>query len=383
MVAIHLRVIITRSNPVAPDPRVEKLAHSLMESNHDVRIVCWDRTGEWQTHAARNDLSILRLHVPAQFGKGMQNLPHLLRWEFRLLRWLYRNQASFDVIHACDFDTILPAMIVGKLFHKKIVYDIFDFYADHLRATPEAVRRWIGLVDVWVVSHVDALILADESRREQIRGGNPKRVEIVYNTPMDMQVEAGSFAKPENSKLHLAFVGLLQIERGLLELFEVLARHPDWSLDLAGFGGDEGILLPKASALPNVRCHDRVPYGVAIKIMSGADILIATYDPAIPNHRYASANKLFEAMMLAKPIIVADGTNMDRIVTQYHCGLSVKYGDVHALEHALMNIAQDERLRRKLGDAGRHAYETQFHWDIMDRRLSKLYTFLSGDTAGL
>jgi len=40
-------VVITRSNPVAPDPRVEKIARALQGKGYRVSIVAWDRSGQF------------------------------------------------------------------------------------------------------------------------------------------------------------------------------------------------------------------------------------------------------------------------------------------------------------------------------------------------
>ncbi len=63
--------------------------------------------------------------------------------------------AEYDVIHACDFDTILPAILIKSLYGKRLVYDIFDFYADHLRATPMIIKMIIRRVDLWAIGRAD------------------------------------------------------------------------------------------------------------------------------------------------------------------------------------------------------------------------------------
>jgi glycosyltransferase involved in cell wall biosynthesis len=123
----------------------------------------------------------------------------------------------------------------------------------------------------------------------------------------------------------------------------------------------------------NVRWHGRLPYPRAIQISAAADILIATYDPAIRNHRYSSPNKVFEAMLLGKPIIVAQDTNMDRIINQADCGVVIPYGDIPALEAALLRLQNDLDLRLRLGGNARQAYDTVYSWKIMQSRLLELY----------
>ena len=148
---------------------------------------------------------------------------------------------------------------------------------------------------------------------------------------------------------------------------------------MAGFGGDEAALVEAAARMPNVRWHGRVDYAAAISLSQSADALFATYDPSIPNHRYSSPNKVFEAMMLGKPVVVAANTNMDRMIEQANCGLVVPYGDEDALEQALSRLACDPDLRRRLGECARQAYESTYSWAVMAARLRKLYAdLLSG-----
>jgi glycosyltransferase involved in cell wall biosynthesis len=81
-------------------------------------------------------------------------------------------------------------------------------------------------------------------------------------------------------------------------------------------------------------------------------------------------------MMLGKPIIVAQDTNMDRIINQTECGLVVKYGDASALESALVRLETEPELCMRLGAKARIAYESTYSWKIMQDRLLKLYADL-------
>ena len=41
------RVMLIRSNPVNPDPPVEKMADTLLKQGYQVTIVGWDRYGKY------------------------------------------------------------------------------------------------------------------------------------------------------------------------------------------------------------------------------------------------------------------------------------------------------------------------------------------------
>lgn len=367
------RVLILRSNPVHSDPRVDKIARTLGVAGYAVQVLGWDFTGTYPPQEDRGEYRLQRLRLPVNFGRGLQNLGYELRWQLKLFGWLHRQRESFEVLHACDFDTVLPALVIGRLYGKRVIYDIFDFYADMLRQTPAVIVQTIRRVDLWAINQADGVILADDSRFRQIAGATPRRSVVIYNSPRD---DAGQDPAPPGSpagELVLAYVGLLQRERGLFELIDAFADRPGWRLEMGGSGAEAEALVAAAARLPNFHWHGRLPYDQALALNACADVLIATFDPAIPNHRYSSSNKMFEAMMLGKPIIVARDTNMDRLVEAHRCGLVVTYGDRAELAQALDRFSTDIPFREQCGRNARAAYEQIYNWQIMQNRLLDFY----------
>lgn len=366
-----MRVVFLRSNPVAPDPRVEKQAQTLVDRGYKVMIVGWDRYGIAPEKEDTYYGKIQRIRIPAKFGQGINNLGAMLKWQMALLKWLLKNK--YDVIHCCDFDTVMAGFLVGKIKGVKIVYDIFDFYAEMLNNTSNIIKKIIKKIDFFIINHVDAVILADESRLKQITGTNPKLLEVIYNSPTDTYNDCSNL---QHSDFKIVYVGILQKDRGLFEAIEVVKKHPEWTMDIAGFGADEDIVKSLISGCPNIKFHGRINYQEAISLSSLADVLFATYDPSIPNNKYASPNKLFEAMMLGKPIIVSDGTSMAEIVKYENNGIVVEYGDDNLLEQALISLWTDKKTKYIMGKNSRDAYIREYQWAKMEIRLLQVYSLL-------
>jgi glycosyltransferase involved in cell wall biosynthesis len=368
------RVVVFRSNHIDPDPRVEKLAHALAKV-YAVHVVGWDRTQALPAAQKRPDFTLELFSYKSSFGSGLKNLFHLLRWQLFLLGWVIRFGRDYEVYHACDFDTILPALFGRLIYGRKVVYDIFDFYADHIRSTPEWIKRIIRWLDHQAVQRADVLILVTEAQLRQLANVKPRRLFIIYNTPYDIP-DLQLLPLDPAVKLRVAYIGILQVERSLFEMIEVMRRQPAWHFDLAGFGGDESLIVSRAQELPNISWHGRTPYPKTLSINRSADVMFSICNPQVPNYRHASANKVFESMMLGKPIIVAHDTNMDLMIEKYQCGLVVTYGNVDELEAALQRLADDPTLRRQLGQNGRKAYDEFYSWEEMERRLHELYASL-------
>jgi len=369
-------VVFLRSNPVAPDPRVDKEASALEKCGLKTAVIAWDRKNQFPKHERIGQRNIYRIKVKGEFGKSFRNMGGLIKWNLCLLDNLVKHRNKYQVIHACDFDTIIPALFCKLLFKKPVVYDVFDFYADMLRKAPNWLRKVIRKVDLFLMQFVDAVIIADDSRVKQIEGAKYKQLIVIYNSPhITLQVD-------ENRKktgLTVGYVGLLQKERGIFEMIEVIKNHPEWKMVIGGSGGEEDEVKLMVKDISNIEFIGRVPYEETISIYSDSDVMFATYDPSIPNHKYSSANKLFEAMMLGIPIIVARGTGMDEVVRKYDLGFVVEYGNKKQLEDALANIASwDEQKRREFSERARRVYQENFSWDIMEKRLIDLYEKILG-----
>lgn len=369
------RVLFLRSNPIDPDPRVEKEALALARAGYSVKALGWDRTASLPLIESKDFGEIVRLSLPAKFGTGLANLPHLLRFQLALAFYLFRERANYDVIHACDFDTLIPSLLAKTFLRKKVIYDIFDFYADMLLKVPSWMRKVVRWLDVHLMGFADAVILADETRLKQISGARPRRVSFIYNSPnLDMNSENNSKVPPLPPPLRIGYVGLLSNVRGIHTMLDVVEKNPTWILELAGFGGDEDEIRTRAEQIPNVYFHGRVSYTEGLRISANSHVLFATYDPSVPNHRFSSANKLFEAMALGRPIIVAKGTGMDALVANHNLGYVVTYGNILELEEALKDVETWtlEKWYSFLNRAQR-IFRENFSWSIQEERLVALY----------
>jgi len=145
-------------------------------------------------------------------------------------------------------------------------------------------------------------------------------------------------------------------------------------LIIAGIGSDSEMVEKYARKCKKIQYIGWVPsYEGIIKKTLEADILFRFSDPKIPKTKYESPNKLFEAMMCGKPIIVTEGASMSDIVKNVNCGLVVPYGDTNAIKEAISRLRSDLELCQLLGRNGRRAYKEKYSWDIMEERLINAY----------
>lgn len=376
----RLKVIFVRSNPVMPDPRVEKEANSLLELGYDVGILAWNRNTDSEKTSKYGTIPLERGTVPirwfnvrATFGGGIRNIFSLVIFLLLELGWLIKHRREYDVIHACDFDTVIPAFICSKLFGKKYVYDIFDYYVDAY-SVPTFIKPLIEKIDIFMIGCANAVIIVNESRYKQIEKSNPKKLFVIHNSPdiKYFQHNESQVIHNESTKPKFVYVGILSEGRMLKEIIEVFEKTKEWELHIGGFGELEEYIKGKANNNTNILFYGKIPYKTTLKLESQCDALFAVYDPSIPNHKYSSPNKFYEAMILGKPIIVAEGTGIDKIVKAENLGKTIPYTK-EALLIACRDVVSEIEQNVISSKAMVDLYNKKYSWNIMRDRLKELY----------
>lgn len=360
------KIIILRSNPVDPDPRVEKEATALC-SMAEVVVLARDRNGRSRRNEIKAHGQVKRIFLPGSDNTLILTITLLAWW---IYVFFYLLSKKFDIVHACDFDTYLPAMFATKLKKRKIVYDICDFYADTF-SQDTMIHKIVSYVDKNLIQFADLVILVDKVRLAQISPAKPKRLIYFYNVP---HIEIGPASEFDPNYFYYA--GMLSKERMIETLLEVFAQHPAWKLTLAGWGPLERLIKEYSEGHSNIHFVGRTSYEKVIANEKQSLLILAFYNPMIPNHKYASPNKLFEAIKLGKPIISNTGIAMADFIEDHQIGELIAYGNGHQLAEKIALLQNDSaRYKAYCGNCVKLA-EHEFSWQAMATELISGYRSL-------
>ena len=99
------------------------------------------------------------------------------------------------------------------------------------------------------------------------------------------------------------------------------------------------------------------------------DIVLCMYDPGILNNRFGMPNKLYTALKHGKPVIVSSGTDAERFVDLWRCGVSCEYS-IDKFKALLSSGELDniESITRR----ARIAYES-CNWQVDSKKLVEVY----------
>lgn len=368
---MNKRVLFLRSTSIIDDSRSLKEIEALVKAGYQVSIYGWDRkrkqphkTISFHNGTARLDYCSL----PCNYGGGLKNLFKMLGFQHSLAKYLKKHKETYDIIHSCDLDTGMVAVKYAKKYQKELVYDIFDYYIDaHSFSKP--IAKFLEKQEIKTINQADVTIICTEQREKQIAKAHPKKLIVIHNTPnIPTNLDQIKFKiQGDKHNIKVVYVGVLQDHRLLKEILEQLKGNDKIELHIGGFGVYENDLEQMAKEYSNIYFYGSMEYLNVLKLESQADILFATYDPQILNHKYSAPNKIYEAMALGKPIIVCKGTGIDKVVTTNHFGVAIPY-DSKAFEKAIMKIMKNNYKTEEI----KKVYSL-YHWDIMEQRLIQAY----------
>lgn len=325
-------ILLIRGNECL-EPRVQNYKHYFEEHNIPFHIVGWNRSGN--NISDSNTTYYMR---KAQYGKRIANIPNKTAWMIFAAKQIVKYRKQVSVIHACDIDAILPALLIGKFFRKRIVFDIFDWISS--LTGKGLVYSIVEALQNISFKLSDYVILCERERIKQAKVSN-KNVLVLPNIPhvevvFDKNTEDLILAERPRYKVTISYVGVYDRDRGLENLLQVVSQNPDILLNIAGFGVLENYIQKYAERFKNIKNWRRVEYAVGQTIIKNSDLMAAMYYLTSPLHKYAAPNKYYESLKLGIPLITTNSTLVGVKVNRFKTGFVI--GEtVDELEQLLSN----------------------------------------------
>lgn len=180
----------------------------------------------------------------------------------------------------------------------------------------------------------------------------PNAVDLAHFSPVDTEVAKQALGLAD--KTVMGFAGFMRPWHGLDKIIDFLGR-PDVpkSLHLVLIG-DGPALAPLQEQARRNGLHQRVTFAGIV----GHDRIsqyIAAFDIALQPRAvaYASPLKLFEYMALGKAIVAPDQPNIREVLIDGQNALLFDVDELDGLATAVIRLATDAPLRKRLGDAAR------------------------------
>ena len=366
-------IIIIKSNPKDFDPRLYKEINALIEGGFAVTLLCWDRSGKKEINDENNpNYREIKLKFKAPYGPKM--IPLIPIWWIFVFWHLLKNKANY--IHVININCIIPAFFASKIRNKKLIYEMYDTHENRIKYIPQSIRDLIIRINKFFMTAADAIIIVDESRNGELRGIPNNNVVVIYNSPPDI-LDNYKAKKQEDKLFTIFFAGGLEKYKSLEDVIQITKKIKGVKLVIAGFGSLSNEIKKESEKNPEkIEFIGKINYEEVLKRTISADLLFSLYNSKVPSFKFASSNKLFEAMMCKKPILINKGTSMVNIVKEYKCGIIVDCENINEIHEVITYLKNNPKKRNMYGENGRKAYDNFFSWNIMKKKLVSLYNNL-------
>jgi glycosyltransferase involved in cell wall biosynthesis len=289
----------------------------------------------------------------------------------------------------------------GMLHAARIAHEACVPVVLHARSVAERGDNWVRRLSMRAIRrHVSCVVAIDESVRASLEGLSG--VHVVYN-PLDDRAltdsTSASMRPSAEGLVRVTYLTGLQVFKGIRDLLEaalLLRDRSDIVFQIAGSNSRpaafhrslRGRVLHRFGFAPDVErwvrqwISDR-GLGVTVKLAGRVEpqaILAETDVLVFPSHLDGPGRSVFEAGARGIPAVVALQHRIEDVVTDGETGLIVPERDPPALAQAILRLADDAGLRRRLGQNARTRYRKQFAPQPVAGQMLGLYQALMRQT---
>jgi len=370
-----MNILMMLANSFTHDPRVYNEARSLIKAGHNVTVLGWDRKKANPPKDVKDGITVVRSYNT----KFMNLLPYDI---FKLHLWwnkgykdaseLYKKN-SFDIIHCHDFNTLPIGVKLKKKYGLPLIYDAHEIWGYMVeKDLPKWWADYYLKKEKRIIRYVDRVITVNEPLRKYYSKITHKPITIIMNCK---QLQDTKYEPPNNDKFTLLYLGGLDKSRFLLELVNVVKELPDVHCIIGGIGKPEyvKILKYKCSQVQNVNFIGKVPMEKVLPITKKADVVVCMLDPINKNSRVGLPNKVFEAAVCGRPLIITEGLYYEKIVVEKErYGLAIQHTK-EGLRDAIIKLRDNPILCEELGRNALKVAIEEFNWIRQEEKLMKVY----------
>lgn len=339
-----MKVVFLRSHAYQNDGRLARYLKICKDSNVSFVIFDWNRSDKVEN--TKNNSWHKPFNFKAKTGSGFKNIFNLFIWNFYLIFQLILFRKEYKYVHAADLDTLLPALLVSKLFNKHLIFDIYDKYSAS-RKMPKLLAKLFDWIECKGIEYANDIIIPHQSRFEQLQidklsiKGN---VHVFENIPLMSDsnlVQTDEVDDVTNSWIDfrnqfdicLAYVGIFEANhRGLENIINTISTLPRIGLIIAGSGELSSMIEECSSRCNNILFVGKITPEHAHYILDSVDVHVGFYYRTIPNHLYASPNKYYEHLFYGKALLTNEGVPPGFLVEKYDTGYAIGESQLDVIE---------------------------------------------------
>ena len=305
------KVIISVTNDLTTDQRVNKVATTLINNGFSVLLVGRSLTQNYEDDHRKYACHRLQLF----FNKGF-----LFYLEFNIRLFFFLLVNSSDILLSNDLDTLLANFIASFLKKNKLVYDSHELFTE----VPELLNRPVvkavwGFLENFLLQFIKHAYTVSDSIAQYYYKKYGVKMGVVKNVPFLKKIEHYPI-KGDCKKI--IYQGAINKDRGI-ELMISAMQYVDAKLYIVGSGDlmDEMIEHVKTSNLEHkITFLGQVHFDKLFEITCDMDLGLSFENDTCLAYRYSLPNKIFDYINAEIPLLISDLPEFRNIINKYKIG---------------------------------------------------------------
>ena len=364
------RVIISVTNDLSTDQRVDKVARSLQKLGYRVLLV-----GRLLPESAR-----LKREYPCHRMKLWFRKGPLFYAEYNLRLFFLLNAAKGDIFLANDLDTLLANYLASKLKSKPLVYDSHEYYTEvpELKGRKHVQRFWLR-IERWIFPKLKYVYTVNHSIARIYEDLYDVPVKVVRNLPESQEVNH-ILCREELGLPTDKFVVILQgaginVDRGGEELIEAMVHLPECFLVIVGSGDVVEQLKTQSRMLKisgRVLFRPKMPYEEMMQYTLCADLGVTLDKDTNLNYRFSLPNKIFDYMKAGIPVLSSNLPELRNIIDEYQIGTIVHSHNPEEIAKAIEAIRLNPEQKKQWAENTKFA-KSSLNWENQEAVLAAIF----------
>jgi glycosyltransferase involved in cell wall biosynthesis len=336
------RAIVSVTNDLVTDRRVDKTCNTLADLGFDVLLVGRKLPVSLPLTDRRYKMHRMKL----LFKKGPL---FYAEYNIRLFFFLFFKKSG--LLFANDLDTLLPNFFVSLLKNIPIVYDSHEYFTE----TPELVNRpfvqatW-RRIEQLVFPHLKDVITVNDSIAALFKEKYGNDVRVVRNIPPSPDVKhiktREELGLPQGIPIVILQGAGINIQRGAEELVEAMQFINNVHLLILG-GGDVTdelkAMRQRLNLESKITFYPKMPFDELFHFTANADLGLTLDKDTNINYRYSLPNKLFDYIHAGVPVLASPLVEIKKIVDRYQVGETIESHKPELLAQSIRNMLTDKK----------------------------------------
>ncbi len=336
------KAIVTVSNDLFTDQRVDRTCSVLLELGYEVLLV--GRFLPQSPPLKKRSYETKRMKL--LFRQGALFYAELNIRLFFLL--LFKQQT---LLYANDLDTLLANFLISKIKRKTLIYDSHEYFTEMPELENAFAKKFWKTLERWMLPKTKNNITVGEMIASVYKEKYGQEFTVIRNVPRtfipNKSLNRQSLSLPLNKSIIILQGGGINKDRGAEEMIAAMEFLPNVLLIFLGGGDQMEDLkrLAKDKIGQKILFIPRQTYDMMMSYTVLADLGLSLEKATNLNMEYSLPNKVFEYIQAGIPILSTNLVEKQKLISHYQVGELIEDLSPQNLAKKIKAMLEDKEKR--------------------------------------